>query len=135
MVDLSVKGSSCRQANSLTTVILVLVLVHSQEDFIWSKVLVQRWGQFCLLITQEVFLRGMVAPGTRTFVCPLKCGFCLLLFFLKKHFIRPTRIRNSHIFDHRSRTPLPPFSISSCLRPFSPVNNNNNNIFGLNTSI
>ena len=47
---------------------LVLVLVDTQEGSIWSIVL--RCDQFYLLITQEVFLRAMVAPGARTSVCP-----------------------------------------------------------------
>ena len=37
----------------------VLVLVYTQEGSLWS-----------LEHSTEVFLRAMVAPGTRTFMCP-----------------------------------------------------------------
>ena len=41
-------------------------------------------GSIILLMTQ-VFLRAMVAPGTRTFMCPPRHRACLLIFFAQKN--------------------------------------------------
>ena len=54
-------------------------LVDTQEGSRWSIVL--RCGHINLLLIQKVFLRAMIAPGTRTFMCPPRHRACLLIFF------------------------------------------------------
>ena len=61
----------------------VQVLVDIQEGSIWSIVL--RCDQIYLLITQEVFLRAMVAPVTRTFVRPPRHRACHIIYFAQKN--------------------------------------------------
>ena len=65
--------------------ILVLVLVVVQEGSIASIVHVLRCDQSYLLITQGVFLRAMVAPGTCTFVRPQRHKAYLQILFAQKN--------------------------------------------------
>ena len=43
---------------------------------------VLRCDPFYLLITQKVLLRAMVAPGTRTFVCPPRHRACIIFILI-----------------------------------------------------
>ena len=70
------------------------VLVDTQEVSIWSIVL--RCDQIYLLITQDIFLRAMVAPGTRTFVYPPRHRACPLIFICSEKHIEISYNSVSH---------------------------------------